>query len=171
MIALEDECRRIEAAATPSDSLEELRNLCERNDLDLKQHIVTFEQEVLRQQAALQNTLTRAEEAFGIANNLNATYMGLIAQEVQSQSGAQVQQALQTLQQEAAGVRHDVETLRNYTGIHGVTLQDRLTNLGQWQNMTTDDFNNFKQYVNQRIEELGQAGSRTGGGAGSSGFQ
>ena len=168
---LGDACRRIEAAATPSESLGELRNLCERNDLDLKQHLVTFEQEVLRQQAALQNTLTRAAEAFGIANNLNATYTAMIAHEVQNQSGAQVQQALQTLQQEAAGVRQAVETLRSNTGIHGVALQDRLTNLGQWQNMTTDDFNNFRQDVNQRIEELRQAGSRTGGGAGSSGFQ
>ena len=44
------------------------------------------------------------------------TQMAIITQEVQKQSGDQVQQALQTLEREAAVVRQDLGGLRNWTG-------------------------------------------------------
>ena len=40
--ALQNRCQRIEAAAVPSATVEELRGLCDKNDQDLKAHITQF---------------------------------------------------------------------------------------------------------------------------------
>ena len=121
--ALEQRCQRIEEAAVPTGTVEELRGLCDRNDQDLKAHIDRFHQEVTAQHTGLQGALKKAEDAFMEISRLSArqqqvqqSQMGMIAQEVEKQSGIQVQATLHILEQEAATARQGLEGLRSWMG-------------------------------------------------------
>ena len=114
--AIQDRCQRIEEAAVPSAKVEELRSLCEQNDQGLKTHIAQFQQEVAIDQAKIQEAMQKADQAFREMNEMRIkqeqtqqSQMTMIAQEIQRQSGVQVQQTLQALQQEAAVARHELE--------------------------------------------------------------
>ena len=73
-----------------------------------------FSQEVLTHQALLQEALQKAEKAIAQMEAMRNQYeqtqqnqIAMITREIQSRSGAQVQQALQTLDQQAVMAKQD----------------------------------------------------------------
>ena len=138
-------CQRIEASAVSVATVEELRGRCDKNDQELKAHIRQFEQEVKTDQVLIQEALQKADKAFGEMNEMRVKQertqqeqMNMIAQEIQRQSGDQVQQTLQSLQQEAAVARQELEGLKKWLG--DVSLQD-------WTKTMTNDRDEFKRQM------------------------
>ena len=158
-------CQRIETAAVPASTVanlagtvEELRGLCDKNDQDLKAHIRQFEQEVKTDQALIQEALQKADKAFGEMNEMRMKQertqqeqMNMIAQEIQRQSGVQVQQTLQALQQEAAVARQELEGLKKWLG--DVSLQD-------WTKTMVNDRDEFKRQVMREIGDIKMNGGQ-----------
>ena len=150
IIALQNRSQMIEEAAVPTETVETLRGLCQGNDQELKAHIGRFQQEVAVRQAGLRGARKKAEDAFAEVTRISAqqqqvqqNQMVMIAQEIQKQSGDQVQQALQTLEQHATVACQELEGQKNWMGGHGVSLKD-------WAEQTTNDFNRSQQEVIKR---------------------
>ena len=115
-------------------------------------------------QTLLQEALQKAEQAIARMEAMRNQHeqaqqnqIAMITQEIQKQSGAQVQQALQNLDQQAAVAKQELDGLRSWMGGNGVSLQ-------QWTEATSKDFADFKQEMGRVVNDI-----RTAGGPGQAG--